>query len=338
MNLWLAVNPYSGADFLSFFSVLAQRLLLLIQGHISFQDLASDEVQIVVLVLLSLSLAFLGSFLVLKQMTMLANALSHTILLGIVMAYLLLYPVLFHKDISASFSSLKVLLIASLLTGLLTTVLTQVLSNVFKLQEDASIGLVFTTLFAIGIVLVTVYTRNVHIGTEAIMGNIDALHQDDIKTVGYLALLNLFVFIVLFKEFVVTTFDPVFSQTLGWPIQLFNYLMMILTAATSIAAFRAVGVLLFLAFLVGPVLIARLLTCSLKKLIGISFIVGSLCSVASVALSRHCLSVYRMPLSTAGMVVTSIAVVYFLLLLLKAQNRWIRQTLKINKTQNVNRS
>lgn len=334
----LALNPYSGKDFAGFFLVLIQRLSLFLRGDLSLHDVVSDEIQIAVLLLLGVSLAFLGSFLVLRQMTMLANALSHTILLGIVLAYLCLHPFLFDQQIGSSFISIKILLLASILTGLLTAVLTQLLHSVFKLQEDASIGLVFTTLFALGIVLVTVFTRNTHIGTEAIMGNIDALHFDDLKIVGYLAFFNLVLFVALFKELMATTFDPVFSKTLGWPIQLFNYLIMIMTAASAIAAFRAVGVLLFLAFLVGPVLIARLFTNSLKLLIGLSFGASALCSIVSVALSRHVLSVHRIPLSTAGMVVTSLACVYVLCLLFAPKKGWLSRSLKRNKIKQTIRS
>ena len=71
--------------------------------------------------------------------------------------------------------------------------------QVAKVQEDASIGLVFTSLFALGVVLVTLYTKNLHIGTEAIMGNIDALDIDDLSLVGSVALLNLVTFFFFFR-------------------------------------------------------------------------------------------------------------------------------------------
>jgi len=94
-----------------------------------------------------------------------------------------------------------------------------------------------------------------------------------------------------------------------------DYLLMILTAAGAIASFRAVGVLLFLAFLVGPTLIARRYTCSLKKLIVVSFLISALCSLFSVALSRHILTVFKAPLSTSGLVVTVLFLVYLVVVL-----------------------
>src|ERR1700722_9961958 len=157
-------NPYSDQDFLGFFGVLFSRLLLLIIGKLPFGSLVADEIQMIVLSCVAVTGAMVGTFLVLRKMTMLANALSHTILLGIVVAYLLCESL-----------TIPVLMVAALATGIATTFLTEFLNRVIKLQEDASIGLVFSVLFALGIVLLTLFSRNVHIGTELVMGNVDAL-------------------------------------------------------------------------------------------------------------------------------------------------------------------
>jgi manganese/zinc/iron transport system permease protein len=256
-----------------------------------------------------------GTFLVLKKMTMLANSLSHTILLGIVVAYIILLPFLPDTEVHAHSISLTVLLIASLVTGLITTLLTQMLTHVLKLQEDASTGLVFTTLFALGIILVTVFTRNAHLGIEAIMGNVDALHVHDLKLIFWIALFDLFAIALFFKEFKMTTFDGPFSDAQGVSSSFFNYLLMVLTSATVIGAFRAVGVLLVLSFLVGPVLTARLFTHRLKRVILLSIVIGVAASLLSVALARHMLSVYHIPLSTSGMAATVLGLIYFASLL-----------------------
>ena len=315
MTFFLAIqNPYTGQDFFSFFFVMMQRMFFFLSGN-GVEGLASDEIQCLVLILLGLSLPFLGSFHVLKQMTMLANALSHTLLLGIVIAFLLLHSLLGLNSLSEPFTSMKVLWTAALITGLLTTVLTQLLTEGFRVQEDASIGLVFTTLFALGIVFVTLFTRNMHLGVEAIMGNIDALHVSDVGVAGKFAAIMFFFYVFFFRGFFASAFDPLFAKSLGWPTQLLNYILMVLTAGGAIASFRAVGVLLFLAFLVGPVLIARLYTHSLKKLIALSFLVSALCSLFSVALSRHILTVYKAPVSTAGLAVTCLFVFYLVALL-----------------------
>lgn len=300
-------NPYWGSDFFDFFGVLFSRLF----GGAS-TGIVSDEIQMLVLIGVALSSSLLGAFLVLKKMTMLANSLSHTLLLGIVLTFIGLS----FFGMESTSLTLPILLLASLITGLITTFLTQLLTHVLKLQEDASIGLVFTTLFALGITLVTLFTRNSHIGTEIVMGNVDALHVDDLKLVFSVAAGNLALILLFFKEFRITSFDGALASSLGIRTNLFHYLLMVQVAATAIGAFRAVGVLLVLAFLVGPPLIARLLTDRLRTLLILSSCIGVACSIIGVALSRHFLSVEQMPLSTAGLVVTVIVITYLLTLLL----------------------
>ena len=305
------VNPYFGVGFGEFFIILIQRLGKMLTGQLGPSDLVSDEIQILVLVFITLSCACVGTFLVLKKMTMLANSLSHTILLGIVIAFLISKSALLAHTID-----MKTLCIAAFSTGLFTTVCTQMLHKGFKLQEDASIGLTFTTLFALGIALVSIFTRNTHLGVEAIMGNIDALHFNDLKLVFYLFLLNLVVTIVLFKPLAVSAFDPILGASFGIPVAFISYLLMVQTAASAIGAFRALGAFLFLALLVAPVLTARFFTYNLKKMIYLAALIGISASLFAVALSRHLLSVYQLSLSTAG-IVTLLLGMFFLFGLLK---------------------
>lgn len=304
------MNPYWELNFFQFFPVFFGRLFQLLTGALAWKDLASDEVQVLVLAFISIASALIGSLLVLKRMTMLANSLSHTILVGIVIAYLLL-AAQGGQELSINF---PILIAAALATGILTTVLTQVLSHVIKLQEDASIGLVFTSLFALGVILVTLYTRNAHIGLEIVMGNADALHLNDLKIALGVAMTNAVFVLLFFKEWKLICFDQGLASSLGFRPALFNYLLMLLTSATAISAFRAVGVLLFLAFLVGLPLTARLLTHHLGTMIFLACGIGIVCSIGAVALSRHFLTVYHAPLSTSGLVVVMIGVAFALAL------------------------
>lgn len=309
---FLVVNPYFGKTFGEFILLFFQRMVKLLIGDINISDLVSDEIQVLVLFFISCACSLIGTFLVLKKMTMLANSLSHTILLGIVVAYIALLPFLSPQEIHAHALSIKTLFIAALVTGLITTLLTQLLTHVLKLQEDASTGLVFTTLFALGIVLVTVFTRNTHLGTEAIMGNVDALHRNDLKFIFWITVFDAIVIILFFKELKICTFDAALANAQGFSSSLFDYLLMGLTSITVVGAFRAVGVLLVLAFLVVPVLAARLMTHRLKRLILLAMGIGGFTSLVSVALSRHFLSVYHAPLSTSGLATTMLGAVYLI--------------------------
>ncbi len=289
-------NPYYRQNLLGFFWQMLGRIWGLLTGE--NLELASDEIQMLVLVMIAASSALVGCLLVLRRMTMLANALSHTILLGIVIAYLLTAQAHTHSSVNV-----PAMLLASLIMGIVTTFLTEFLTKTVRLQEDASIGLVFTSLFALGVILITLFTRNAHIGAEVVMGNVDALHRDDIKLGIAVLFLNLLLLTLFFKEYAITTFDAGLAKSLGFSAGFFNYLLMSQVAATAIGAFRAVGVLMVLAFITGPPLTARLLTDRLSSMLAISIGVGVGCSLVGVALSRHILTVYGAPLSTAGLTV-----------------------------------
>jgi manganese/zinc/iron transport system permease protein len=328
-------NPYSGNNLIEFFFTLFIRFFEFITGNIKFQNLSADEIQIIVLVGVSASSAMVGTFLVLRKMTMLANSLSHTILLGIVIAFLMTKnSVLPNGEGYVEPINIQAMMLASLVMGILTTFLTEFLTKTVRLQEDASTGLVFTTLFALGIILVTLLTRNAHIGTEVVMGNVDALHLDDCKFIFIILLVNSLLFFMFFKEFKITTFDSGLSKALGISTIFYNYLLMIQVSLTTIGAFRAVGVLMVLSFIIGPPLIARFLTNHLGKMFGLSILIGSFCSIVGVAISRHILSVYGVALSTSGIVVTTILTFFTISCIVKL----ILQYMKMNFRGLHNRS
>ena len=296
-------NPYWNSGFFEFFGILFSRAAEFLSG-VEVTP-ASDEVQLAVLSAVALSCGLLGPFLVLKRMTMFANSLSHTILLGIVLAFLFAARLWGGEMFSPS-----TLMLGSLVAALLTAAITEGLTRLFRLSEDASVGLVFSALFALGILLVTLYTRDVHLGVEAIMGNADALQSSDFKFASLLAILNLAVFIVFYRQFKISAFDRQYASTLGVSSSFFHYLLLFLSSAVCVGAFRAVGVLLVLAFLTGPFLTARLFSHRLSRLLWLSPALGVLASAIGVALSRYSLSSFGMPLSTGGIVVCVIGLFY----------------------------
>jgi manganese/zinc/iron transport system permease protein len=261
----------------------------------------SDLLQWAVLSAIAIATGLVGPFLVLKRMTMFANSLSHTILLGIAIAFLLTGGPLF---------SLSNLLLGAFLAALMTAFLTEGLVRIFRLQEDASIGLVFTALFAAGITVVTLFMRDVHLGIEAVMGNVELLQIGDLKLALALAGLNLAAVTLFYKPFQIASFDRSLAKTLGVPCGIFHFLLLFLIATTCIGAFRAVGVLLVLAFLVGPFLTARLFCNRLPWLLFWTPVVGIFTSGIGVVLSRFFLDAFGLALSTGGLVATLIGVVY----------------------------
>jgi len=332
-NPWASANPYHDLTFFSFLIQFFKRFGLFVVGRLPMDQLVTDEIQISVLAGVAISSALIGSFLILRRMTMLANSLSHTILMGIVLAYFFSGS---NGENKTSIAPMQAMLIASLFMGFVTAFLTEFLTKTGRLQEDASMGLVFTTFFALGIVLVNILTRDAHIGIEAVMGNADALALSDLYWVYVILTVNALIYCLFSKELALTSFDPSLALALGFSPAFFNYLLMAQVSATSITAFRAVGVLLVLAFITGPPLISRLLTHSLFKMIMGGMGIGVACSIIGVALTRHLLTLYGMTLSTSGVVVSTIFVCYLLTAtfapergLLSNLRNQLKQTLKV---------
>jgi len=260
----------------------------------------TDLIQMAVLSAIAISCGLVGPFLVLKRSTMFANSLSHTILLGVALAFL----------ITGSLTSIPTLLVGAFLAALMTALFTGILVRLFRLQEDASIGLVFTALFALGITVVTLFTRDTHLGIEAVMGNADIVQWSDLKLALSLVGINLAAVVLFYKQFQITSFDTHLAKILRISPSIFHFFLLFLVAATCIGAFRAVGVLLVLAFLVGPFLTARLFSHRLPWLLFWTPVVGVVASVSGVLISRFFLTQFDLALSTGGIVAVLIGLIY----------------------------
>ncbi len=295
------MNPYFDQTFWGFTALFFKRLFHLFPGK-----LASDEIQLLVLLGVAVSTALVGNFLIWRKMAMLANSLSHTILLGIVLAFVLSGVHDAHEI------RLSTLLFSAVAMGLFTAFFTEFLTRSAKLQADASIGIVFSSLFALGVIFVTLLTRNSHVGIEAVMGNVDALTSEDIPLVYVILGINLLFFLLFFKEYKITSFDPALAKVLGISATLFNYLLMSQVSLTAIGAFRSVGVLMVLALLTVPPITARLLTDRMLPLLFLSAGLACLASFTGIALSRHLLTVHGMALSTAGLTVCVLTLFFIL--------------------------
>jgi manganese/zinc/iron transport system permease protein len=301
-------NPYWGNTFFTFFQTLLERVYQGMIGKLKIEDLVSDEIQLLVLSFIAISCAVVGVFLVLKKMTMLANALSHTILLGIICAFILFQEAVFGQY------GLSLLLFAGMVTAIITALFTHLLCHTFQVQEDAAIGLVFTFLFALGIITATLYTKNVHIGLETIMGNADALHIDDLKNAFQLLGINIFIIFFFFRPFLLTTFDPLFSKNSKLFYHFYHYLFFIQVSWTAVSCFRAIGVLLVLGFFVGPYLIARTCSYKLRRILWYAPILSCFIVIISIALNRHFLTYYGIAFSTAALIGSVLGSSYLLLL------------------------
>lgn len=221
-----------------------------------------------------------GVFLILRKMAMMADAISHTVLLGIVVAYLL----------TNSLHGIH-MLIGAVLAGLLTAFLVQWFHS-RGIQHDASIGVVFTTLFAIGVILIATKVGNAHLDVKhALMGEIAFIpwNVTQVPLLGeipkatlMLLVVLVFVFVAIiafYKEWKITTFDPALAASLGIPVLVMHYFFMTIVSVTTVASFDAVGAIMVVAMLIAPAAAAYLWTDRLSTMLILSAIFGVISAI-----------------------------------------------------------
>jgi len=306
------MNPYYNQGFLSFFLTLFGRILGYFDKTLAYPVIAQDEMQIIVLTFVSISGCLIGSHLIYRKLTMVANSISHTILLGIVCAWLL-YPEWVIKEGSFSFSSVP-LVLAAVAMGLFTTYLIGFFKNYALIAEDASISVVFTTLFALGILLITLFAKNSHLGVEAILGNADALSLFDVYLSFGVCLASAFFTALFFKELMAGSFDLSFAKSILPSSKWIHFFLLTLLSVVVVAGFRAVGVLLVLAFIVLPPHIALIFVRSYKGMLLLSSALSFAVVLFSVAMTRALLSDFGVALSTGGVTVTLLFTLYLICL------------------------
>lgn len=285
---------------------------------------------ILIAILVSAACAIPGVFLVLRKMSLMSDAISHAVLPGIVVGFLL----------TRSLSS-PLLFVGAVGTGLLTVVLTESLVKTGLVKEDAAIGLVFPALFSIGVILVSRYTGNVHLDIDAVLlGELVFTPLDRISLFGYdigprmawvmgvILILNIAVLLLFFKEMKIATFDPGLSKSLGFSPVLIQYILVIMVSVTIVGAFDAVGSILVVALIIAPATTAYLLTNDLKTMVILSVVIGVISSVLGFLVA------WAIDASAAG-AMASMCGVSFLLAFLFAPGRGLVTQIRRKQTQKL---
>jgi ABC-type Mn2+/Zn2+ transport system permease subunit len=230
----------------------------------------SEVGQRIVLVgaLTNVACALVGCYLVLRRMSLMGDAIAHAVLPGIVLAFLF----------SGSMNIVP-LFVGAAAVGLLTTFLTQTLHQFGRVPTDAAMGAVFTSLFALGVVLLKRYVTGIHFDVACVYeGSLTGVALDTVQLAGWevprqlftvlpVVVLNLAAILLLWKEFKLSAFDPGLSTTMGYSATVLHYLLMALVAVTSVAAFQAVGSILVVAMLIVPPATAQLLCDRLSRMV-----------------------------------------------------------------------
>ncbi len=262
--------------------------------------------------LIAASTAMLGSFLVLRKMAMLGDAISHAVLPGIVVAFLL----------SGERQSTLVL-IGAALSGLFASFLIELLHRKARLQEDASIGVSFTWLFAIGVLLISAYTGQVDLDQECVLyGEIayvplDMLYLNGAPFLPRPLLISGGLFLLVlaylgfgYKGLKLMSFNPDYAQSLGIRTQLWHFTFMAMVSLTTVLAFEIVGAILIVAFLVVPAAAAFLWTRALIPMILLAILFGLLSSFGGYGLAT------ALKGSIAGAMVSVAGLIFFITLII----------------------
>ena len=238
------------------------------------------EIQLIAVVV-AVSCALPGTFLVLRRMAMMSDAISHSILFGIVVAFFVV------RDLSSPF-----LVVAAALTGVLT-VSVELLNRTGLVREDAAIGLTFPALFSVGVILVSRYAGSVHLDTDSVLlGELAFAPFNRLAVMGYdigprafylmagIMLLNILFIAVFYKELKLATFDASLAGVLGFLPGFLHYALMALVSVTAVGAFDAVGSILVVALMIAPPTTAYLLVDRLSLMLAVSALLGAVSAIS----------------------------------------------------------
>ncbi len=226
--------------------------------------------------LCAISCAIPGAFLVLRKMSMMGDAISHAVLPGLAIAFFA----------TGARDSLPMFFGAAIV-GILTALFTQWISKFGQVDRGAAMGIVFTTLFAIGLILIVRAADHVDLDPGCVLYGAIELTPLDMVTFGpfelpraaavngTILLINLGIVALLFKELLISSFDPALTKTLGFSPGFLHYLLMTMVAVTTVAAFESVGSIIVIAMLIVPAATALLITRRLVPMIAIAALVGS---------------------------------------------------------------
>jgi manganese/iron transport system permease protein len=219
--------------------------------------------------------AILGTYVVLRGMAFLGDALSHTILPGVAIGYLL------------SGGAHGPLFWWGLATGVLTSIGIGAITLQGQVKEDTAIGVIFAGMFALGIALIsTMRSYSVDLA-HFLFGNVLAVAPSDLILTAAFGGLVLLLILVFYKEFLVISFDPILAATLRIPAKFFHYLLLVMLAVTIVISLQTVGVGLMVAMLVTPAATSFLLTHRLPAMMAVSTAIGGFSAVAGLYLSYY---------------------------------------------------
>ncbi|NJK42111.1 MAG: metal ABC transporter permease [Acaryochloridaceae cyanobacterium SU_2_1] len=252
-------------------------------------------------VLVGIVCATVGCYLMVQRLALLGDAISHSVLPGLVIAYIIGVDIF----------------LGAFIAGILSTVVIAWIHTQTQIKEDAAMGIVFSAFFALGITLITIVQKDNKIDlNHFLFGNILSVTSREVLNTLGITLLVLVVILLLYKELMLYTFDPIGAQAAGLPTNLLNFGLMVLIALTIVASLKAVGVILVLAMLITPGATAYLLVYRLHRMMILGAMIGVLSSITGMYLSYY----YNLP---SGPAIVLVAFIFFLAALLFSPSQGI---------------
>ncbi|GIW06472.1 MAG: zinc ABC transporter permease [Dehalococcoidia bacterium] len=275
--------------------------------------------------LVAAACALLGSFVLVRKMAMMTDAISHAILPGIVAAYFLAKG----PNLIAGF-------VGAAAAGLLTVAFVEALQRSRKVTKEAAIGIVFPALFALGVLITSRFFADVHLDADAVLyGSIELAAEDlllvgdrslgpqALWVMGGLLLVDLAFVLLLYKELKLATFDPALAASLGFPPVWLHYALMAMVSVTAVGGFTAVGAVLVVALFIVPPATAFLLTDRLPRLIALSVLLGVGGAIAGT------LAAFALDTSVAGAIASVTGLIFGLALLFSPTQGLLRRAWRL---------
>lgn len=269
--------------------------------------------------MVGLTCGTLGAFIVLRNMALIGDALSHAILPGVVVAFAFFG----YNTLGFFFGSVA--------AGLVSAVVITWIQQNIKTKNDAAIGIVFTAMFSIGVIGISSISRTgVHLDLkDFLFGNVLGVSNEDLIMTGVVMMMVVLSIVIFYRYLYASTFQPTIAATMGIPVKLVHYYLMLLLSFAVVAAMQTVGVILVVAMLITPASTALLLTNKLRRVLILAAIIGFISSLSGLFLSI----LYEMPPGPA--IAVTATVIYLLAAFASPETglvaRWLRKSKQANK-------
>ncbi|MDX1477588.1 MAG: iron chelate uptake ABC transporter family permease subunit, partial [Saprospiraceae bacterium] len=219
----------------------------------------------------------LGAFIVLRNMSLIGDALSHAILPGVVIAFVVM----------SGYSAMG-FFVGAVIAGLISAAGITWIQQTIRTKNDAAIGIVFTAMFSIGVIGISWISRNegVHLDLkDFLFGNVLTVSDDDLILTAFITSFVVLSIIVLYRYLFISTFQAVIAETMGFSVKLIHYFLMLLLSFAVVASLQTVGVILVVAMLITPASTALLLSDKLQVVILLSALLGLLSAISGLSMA-----------------------------------------------------